>query len=71
MWSEGPGNKQAVSMYNEWILKRKTQIILISTIIIIFSIINQIITDMNNSGIKMRLLKFNIVTRVGKFNICI
>lgn len=70
MWSEGPGNKRAVSMYNEWILKRKTQIILIY-IIIIFSIISPIISDMNNYGIKLRLLKFNIVTRVGKFNICI
>lgn len=30
-----------------------------------------IISDMNNYGIKMRLLKFNIVTMVGKFNICI
>lgn len=38
---------------------------------IIFSIINQLISDINNYGWKMRLLKINIVTRVGKLNICI
>lgn len=37
----------------------------------IFSIINQLIPHINNYGIKVRLLKINIVTRVGKLNICI
>lgn len=38
---------------------------------IIFGIINQLISDINNYGRKMRLLKINIFTRVGKLNICI
>lgn len=38
---------------------------------IIFGVINQLISDINNYGRNMRLLKINIFTRVGKLNICI